>query len=81
MKLKIQAKQQRDQFFKKQKEEKEDKSVKEVLTLDHVNHVMEDNYEFPPIDFLNIPKDAQVFDKKAIHSTAVKLQKHWQVLA
>ncbi len=71
----IQAKQQRDQFFKKQKEEKEDKSVKEVLTLDHVNHVMEDNYEFPPIDFLNIPKDAQVFDKKAIHSTAVKLQK------
>ena len=29
----LQAKQQRDQFFKKQKEEKEDKSVKEVLTL------------------------------------------------
>ncbi len=71
----IQAKQQRDQFFKKQKEEKEDKSVKEVLTLDHVNHVIEDNYEFPPIDFLNEPKDGAVFDKKAIHSTAVKLQK------
>lgn len=71
----IQAKQQRDQFFKKQKEEKEDKSVKEVLTLDHVNHVIEDNYEFPPIDFLNEPKDGAVFDKKAIHATAVKLQK------
>lgn len=71
----IQAKQQRDQFFKKQKEEKEDKSVKEVLTLDHVNHVVEDNYEFPPIDFLNEPKNGAVFDKKSIHATAVKLQK------
>lgn len=71
----IHAKQQRDVFFKKQKEEKEDKSVKEVLTLDHVNHVMEDNYEFPPIEFLNVPKQGEVFDKKAIHSVAVKLQK------
>lgn len=71
----IQAKQQRDEFFKKQKEQKEDKSVKEVLTLDHTSHVMEDNYEFPPITLLMKPKEGEVFDKKAIHATAVKLQK------
>lgn len=71
----IQAKQQRDQFFRKQKEEKEDKSVKEVLTLDHVSHEVEDNYEFPPIEFLNMPENVATFDKKSIHSTAVKLQK------
>ena len=49
----IQAKQQRDEFFKKQKEQKEDKNIKEVLTLDHTSHVTEDNYEFPKIEFLN----------------------------
>lgn len=53
----IQAKQQRDEFFKKQKEQKEDKNIKEVLTLDHTSHVTEDNYEFPKIEFLNPPKD------------------------
>ena len=71
----IQAKQQRDEFFKKQKEQKEDKSVKEVLTLDHTKHVEEDNYEFPPIDLLAMPKEGATFSKKAIHDTAVKLQK------
>lgn len=71
----IQAKQQRDEFFKKQKEQKEDKSVKEVLTLDHTSLVEEDHYEFPPIELLMEPKNEQVFDKKAIHGTAVKLQK------
>ena len=71
----IQAKQQRDEFFKKQKEQKEDKNIKEVLTLDHTSHVTEDNYEFPKIEFLNPPKDGQVFDKKSIQNTAIKLQK------
>ena len=71
----IQAKQQRDEFFHKQKEQKEDKSVKEVLTLDHTRHVEADNYEFPPLDLLGEPKGGEVFDKKAIHATAVKLQK------
>ena len=71
----IQAKQQRDEFFKKQKEQKEDKTVKEVLTLDHTTHVEEDNYEFPPIDLLAPPKEGVSFSKKAIHDTAVKLQK------
>lgn len=71
----IQAKQQRDEFFHKQKEQKEDKSVKEVLTLDHTKHLEEDTYEFPPYDLLGKPKDGEVFDKKAIHATAVKLQK------
>ena len=71
----IQAKQQRDEFFQKQKEQKEDKSVKEVLTLDHIRHVEENNYEFPSFDLLGKPKAGEVFDKKAIHATAVKLQK------
>lgn len=71
----IQAKQQRDEFFKKQKEQKEDKDVKEVLTLDHAKLVEVDNYKFPPISLLSKPKDGEVFDKKAIHATAVKLQK------
>ena len=71
----IQAKQQRDEFFQKQKEQKEDKSVKEVLTLDHTRHVETDNYDFPSFDLLGKPKAGEVFDKKAIHATAVKLQK------
>ena len=71
----IQAKQQRDDFFKKQKEQKEDKSVKEVLTLDHTAHSEVDNYEFPSFNLLGKPKAGETFDKKAIHATAVKLQK------
>lgn len=72
----LQAKHTRDDFFKKQIEKKEDKSVKEVLTLDHTKHVEDDNYEFPPISLLGINKDSDKgFDKKAIHATAVKLQK------
>ena len=71
----LQAKQQRDEFFKKQKEQKEDKTVKEVLTIDHITHIEEDNYEFPPIDLLNDAPKGATFDKKAIHDTAIKLQK------
>ncbi len=71
----LQAKQQRDDYFKKQKEQKEDKSVKEVLTLDHTAHAEVDNYEFPSLNLLGKPKAGEAFDKKAIHSTAVKLQK------
>ncbi len=71
----IKGKQKRDEFFKLQKEEKEDKSVKEVLTLDHTAHVEDDNYVFPSIDLLAVPKQGEVFDRKAIHSVAVKLQK------
>ncbi len=71
----LQGKQKRDEFFKLQKEQKEDKNIKEVLTLDHIKHVEQDNYEFPPIELLNMPKSGEEFDKKAIHATAVKLQK------
>lgn len=72
----IKAKEQRDDFFKKQVEKKEDKSVKEVLTLGHGRLEEENNYEFPPIALLGVNKDADKgLDKKAIHSTAVKLQK------
>lgn len=71
----LQGKQKRDEFFKLQKEQKEDKNIKEVLTLDHTKHVEQDNYEFPPIELLNMPKGGEQFDKKAIHATAVKLQK------
>ena len=71
----IKGKQKRDEFFKLQKEEKEDKSVKEVLTLDHTAHVEDDNYVFPSMDLLAVPKQGEVFDRKAIHGVAVKLQK------
>ncbi len=71
----IKGKQKRDEFFKLQKEEKEDKSVKEVLTLDHTTHVEDDNYTFPSIELLSEPKEGEVFDRKAIHSVAVRLQK------
>ena len=71
----IKGKQKRDEFFKQQKEEKEDKSVKEVLTLDHTAHVEDDNYEFPSIELLAEPKEGEVFDRKAIHGVAVRLQK------
>lgn len=71
----IQGKQKRDEFFKAQREEKEDKNIKEVLTLDHTKHVEEDHYIFPPIDLLSEPKGGEVFDRKAIHATAIRLQK------
>ena len=71
----IKGKQKRDEFFKLQKEEKEDKSVKEVLTLDHTAHVEDDNYEYPSIELLAEPKEGEVFDRKAIHGVAVRLQK------
>lgn len=71
----IQGKQKRDEFFKVQREEKEDKNIKEVLTLDHTKHVEEENYVFPPITLLNELKGGATFDRKAIHATAIKLQK------
>ncbi len=71
----IEGKQKRDEFFKMQREEKEDKNLKEVLTLDHTKHVEEENYTFPPITLLNEIKGGATVDKKAIHATAIKLQK------
>lgn len=71
-----QAKQQRDDFFKKQIEKKEDKSIKEVLTLDHAKLAFEENYVFPAVSLLGVNTNSDKnFDKKAIHATAVKLQK------
>jgi len=70
------AKEQRDEFFKKQKEEKEDTSVKEVLQLDHTKHAIEESYEFPPISLLQKPPvNDKGMDKKSIQATALKLQK------
>ena len=70
------AKEQRDEFFKKQKEEKEDTSVKEVLQLDHTKHAIEESYEFPPISLLQKPPaNDKGTDKKSIQATALKLQK------
>ena len=71
----MQAKQQRDEFFKKQREQKEDSKVKEVLTIDHTKLSEEDNYVFPSVTLLGKPKTGEAFDKKAIRDTAVKLQK------
>ncbi len=70
------AKEQRDEFFKKQKEVKEDTSVKEVLQLDHTKHSEDEIYEFPPIELLqNSKKPDKGTNKKAIKDTAIKLQK------
>lgn len=72
----IQAKQVRDDFFKKQKEEKEDKTVKEVLTLDHTRHVEDENYVFPEVNLLSENPDLNArVDEKSIKNTAIKLQK------
>ncbi len=70
------AKEQRDEFFKKQKEVKEDSSVKEVLQLDHTKHASDEAYVFPPISLLQKPPvQDKGMDKKAIQATALKLQK------
>ncbi|MEG2275253.1 MAG: DNA translocase FtsK 4TM domain-containing protein [Clostridia bacterium] len=70
------AKVQRDEFFKKQVETKEDKNVKEVLQLEHIAHIKEQEYEFPPLNLLNEnPNKNQTVDKKAIQAVALKLQK------
>lgn len=61
-------------LFKKQEEVKEDKS-KEVLTLEHSIVVEDENYEFPPIEFLQKGIATNKSSKKAIAETASRLQK------
>lgn len=61
-------------LFKKQEEVKEDKS-KEVLTLEHTLTVEDQNYEFPPIEFLKEGKATAKNSEKAIKDTASKLQR------
>ena len=61
-------------LFKKEEEVKEDKS-KEVLVLEHALTVEDENYEFPPIDFLEPGKIGTKLGKKAVTDTANKLQK------
>ncbi len=63
-----------ESLFKKAEEEKEDKS-KEVLVLEHALTVEDENYEFPPIDFLKPGKSSTKLGKKAVTDTANKLQK------
>ncbi len=62
-------------LFKQEEEVKEDKS-KQVLVLEHALTVEDENYEFPPINFL---KDGQGVTskggKKAVTETANKLQR------
>lgn len=61
-------------LFKKEEEIKEDKS-KEILVLEHALTVEDENYEFPPINFLKPGKAATKLGKKAVTDTANKLQK------
>ncbi len=61
-------------LFKKQEEIKEDKS-KEILVLEHALTIEDENYEFPPIDFLKPGKMVTKLGKKSITDTANKLQK------
>ena len=69
------AKQLRDDFFKKQVEKKEDKNEKQVLTIDHAKHIAEDDYEKPPIGFLGVNMNQAPVDKRQIQSQAMKLEK------
>ena len=62
------------ELFETQDEVKEDKT-KEVLTLEHTLTVEDQNYEFPPMNFLNEGKSATKSSKKAITDTASKLQR------
>ncbi len=61
-------------LFETQDEVKEDKT-KEVLTLEHTLTVEDQNYEFPPIEFLKEGKATAKNSKKAIQDTASKLQR------
>ena len=61
-------------LFEKQEEVKEDKS-REVLTLEHALTVEDQNYEFPPVEFLKEGKMGTKSTKKAIQDTASKLQR------
>ncbi|MBR1883846.1 MAG: DNA translocase FtsK [Clostridia bacterium] len=69
------AKQLRDDFFKKQIEKKEDKNEKQVLTIDHTRLVTDDDYEFPDISILGKNQNVEKVDKRVIQATAVKLEK------
>lgn len=61
-------------LFKKQEEIKEDKS-REVLILEHTLTVEDQNYEFPPLEFLKEGKNTAKNSKKTITDTASKLQR------
>ena len=61
-------------LFQKQEEEKKDTS-KEVLTLQHTITIEDQDYEFPPIEFLNASKSNIKNSKKALADTATKLQR------
>ena len=62
-------------LFKTEEEKKEDKT-KQVLQLEHTITVEEENYEFPPIQFLSQGDPRQLKGgKKYIAENATKLQK------
>lgn len=62
-------------LFKKEQEKKEEKT-KEVLQLEHTLTVEDENYEFPPIQFLSEgDKKGIKGGKKAVTDTASRLQK------
>jgi len=63
-----------DEFFTEQTEEKIDKT-KQVLNLDHTMVVEDVEYEFPPIELLQMPQGKKTLAKKALTDTANKLQK------
>ena len=64
-----------DSLFKQEEEKKEDKT-KQVLQLEHTLVVGEDNYVYPPIDYLaQANKKGLKGGTKALTDTASKLQK------
>jgi S-DNA-T family DNA segregation ATPase FtsK/SpoIIIE len=62
-------------LFKKEEETKKDK-LKEVLVLEHAVTVEDQEYEFPPIDFLKEGKlSSNKNNKKIVADTVTKLQR------
>ncbi len=72
--IKIANDEHQEGLFKKEEETREDKS-KEVLVLEHALTVEDENYEFPPLDFLKPGKAGTKLGKKSVTDTANKLQK------
>ena len=61
-----------EKFFKQEQEIKEDKT-KEVLVLEHTITVEDENYEFPPIDLMQLGENKNTTEKKSLTETANRL--------
>ncbi len=63
-----------ENFFKQEQEVKEDKT-KQVLVLEHTLTVEDENYEFPPIDLMQVGENRNTTEKQTLAETANRLNK------